>query len=194
MNDFPKLRKHLEALIIEFNEILQEKFEAGEIEAVELNISERDFVERSPRTRGILALVKLLKELDDPAQLELKHVLAAQSLLKIRQHRELATEILIQAIPHDSKKISEAATKALGEMMTPFDPANDVASFCQPVSNYYDIYSGEITVNNMTIRNCKVTIGEEHGIDVAKCGSNGSKFYIRDRSRNSGNGWRLANL
>lgn len=65
MNDFPKLRKNLEALIIEFNETLQEKFEAGEIEAVELNVSEFNFVERSPRTQGILALVKLLKELDD---------------------------------------------------------------------------------------------------------------------------------
>lgn len=116
MNDFPKLRKNLEALIIEFNETLQEKFEAGEIEAVELNVSEFNFVERSPRTQGILALVKLLKELDDPAKLELKHVFAAQSLLRISQHRELATEILIQAIPHESKKISEAATKALGEL------------------------------------------------------------------------------
>ncbi len=134
MNDFPKLRKHLEALIIEFNEILQEKFEAGEIEAVELNISERDFVERSPRTRGILALVKLLKELDDPAKLELKHVLAAQSLLKIRQHRELATEILIQAITHESKKISEAATKALGEMMNLSEIAGNSANCCQRIS------------------------------------------------------------
>lgn len=191
MSDFPKLRKNLEALIVEFNESLQEKFEAGEIEAVELNISERDFVERSPKTRGILALVKLLKELDDPAQLELKHVLAAQSLLKIRQHREIATEILIKAITHESKKISEAATKALGEMVTPVDSSNDLDSFYQPVSGYYDIYSGEITVNNMTISNCEVTIGQEHPIDVAKCGS---KFYIRDRSRNSGKGWRLANL
>lgn len=36
--------------------------------------------------------------------------------MRISQHRELATEILIQAIPHESKKISEAATKALGEL------------------------------------------------------------------------------
>lgn len=115
MSDFPKLRQNLETLIVEFNELLQEKFEAGDIEAVELSISEGNFVRRSPKTRGILALVRLLKELDDSTNLELKHVLAAQSLLKINQYRELATEVLIQAITHDSKKISEAATQALGE-------------------------------------------------------------------------------
>ncbi|MCC5900124.1 MAG: S8 family serine peptidase [Phormidium sp. BM_Day4_Bin.17] len=131
MSDFPKLRQNLETLIVEFNELLQEKFEAGDIEAVELSLSEGNFVRRSPKTRGILALVKLLKELDDPANLELKHVFAAQSLLKIHQYRELATEVLIEAVTHESKKISEAATQALGELMNLGRVSEDSTNCCQ---------------------------------------------------------------
>ncbi|MBD2572568.1 S8 family serine peptidase [Arthrospira platensis] len=69
-NNYPKLNNKFDEILNDFDNILKGKIAAGEIEAVELNISRQNFSDRSPRTEGILALVACLQELekswDDP--------------------------------------------------------------------------------------------------------------------------------
>ncbi|MDT9186547.1 MAG: S8 family serine peptidase [Limnospira sp. PMC 894.15] len=69
-NNYPKLNNKFDEILNDFDNILKGKIEAGEIEAVELNISPQNFSDRSPRTEGILALVACLQQLekswDDP--------------------------------------------------------------------------------------------------------------------------------
>ncbi|MDJ1174514.1 S8 family serine peptidase [Roseofilum capinflatum] len=62
--DYPKLREKLDEIRNEFDAILKRKIEAGEIEEVELSLSEHHFSSRSPRTDGLLALVACVKEVD----------------------------------------------------------------------------------------------------------------------------------
>jgi len=62
--DYPKLREKLDEIRNEFDAILKRKIKAGEIEEVELSLSEYSFSSRSPRTDSILALVACVKEID----------------------------------------------------------------------------------------------------------------------------------
>jgi hypothetical protein len=62
--DYPKLREKLDEIRNEFDAILKRKIDAGEIEEVQLSLSEHDFSSRSPRTDSILALVACVQEID----------------------------------------------------------------------------------------------------------------------------------
>ncbi|WP_228059145.1 hypothetical protein [Nostoc sp. LEGE 06077] len=59
-------------------------------------------------------LIDLPKDLT-PELIEKKHVLAAESLIRMQRCQELATQILIAAIGSKKREIPELATKALGE-------------------------------------------------------------------------------
>ncbi|MDJ1170898.1 S8 family serine peptidase [Roseofilum sp. BLCC_M154] len=62
--DYPKLREKLDEIRNEFDAIIKRKIDAGEIEEVQLSLSEHHFSSRSPRTDGLLALVACVKEVD----------------------------------------------------------------------------------------------------------------------------------
>lgn len=121
-SQFPKLSKKLDSIVAEFEKILVEKIKNGEIEDVELRISEINFAPRSSKTKAVLALVESLQSFvnidpensDTIKSIKKKHVLAAKSLLKIQKYKNLATQVLISAATK-SDEVGEIAVEALGE-------------------------------------------------------------------------------
>lgn len=122
-SEFPKLQKKLDEIQVKLNEFLRKEFidtEKPIIEDVELLISEANFVSPSPQTRAISSLIKLLTDLpkdeaEKLANIEKRHVLAAESLIRMQRSQELAMSVLVTAISSTKKKVPELAAKALGE-------------------------------------------------------------------------------
>jgi serine protease AprX len=123
-NQFPKLQAKLDEIQAKFDEVLRAEFinNGDLIEDVELRITEINFVSRSPQTRAASSLrdilVKLPKINDqiNAQEIKPKHVLAAESLIKMNRCQELATKVLIAAIQSEKAEVPELAAKALGEI------------------------------------------------------------------------------
>jgi serine protease AprX len=114
---YPRLKAKLDEIQIRLDEVLTTEFK-DLIEDVELRITEANFVPRSSQSRAILALMKLLIDLPKdfaPELIEKKHVLAAESLIRMQKCQELATQVLIAAIGSKKREVPELAAKALGE-------------------------------------------------------------------------------
>ncbi|MGB3205069.1 MAG: S8 family serine peptidase, partial [Crinalium sp.] len=122
-SEFPKLYAKMDEIQVKLNEFLKKEFidiEKPIIEDVELLISEANFVSPSPQTRAISSLIKLLTNLpkdesEKLANIEKRHVLAAESLIRMQRSQELAMSVLVTAISSTKKKVPELAAKALGE-------------------------------------------------------------------------------
>lgn len=124
-SQFPKLREKIDEIQVRINEILQEEFinvDPPLIENVEIEITEANFVSPSPQSQAISSLVKILKSVPktdegqlDSEAIEKKHVLAAESLIRMQRCQELAMKVLVAAISSNQKKVPELAAKALGK-------------------------------------------------------------------------------
>lgn len=121
---FPKLQAKLDEIEVKLNEFLRREFidlEIPLIEEVELHVTEANFVLPSPQTKAVSSLIKILTDLpksksEKLAEIDKKHVLAAESLLRMNRGQELAMEVLVIAIASTKKKVPELAAKALGEL------------------------------------------------------------------------------
>ena len=133
-DQFPKLQAKLDEIQLRLDDVLKTEFiniEKDAIENVELRVNASNFVERSPQTDAILALVNSLKclkvvkrkttkttikiEEEEAEEINKKHVFAAKSLLKIQKHQKLATKVLIAAMHSEDEDVVEKAIEALGE-------------------------------------------------------------------------------
>lgn len=131
-SQFPKLQKKLDEVQSRLDEVLKTEFiNTGLIEDIELNITEASFSDRSLETDAIFSLREVLVNLPklktegktqelDTEFIEKKHILAAQSLLKIQRSRELANKVLLAAISSDKENIPELAAQAIGEKKPKF--------------------------------------------------------------------------
>jgi serine protease AprX len=165
---YPKLKAKLDEIQVRLDEILTTEFK-DLIEDVELRITEANFIPRSSQSRAILALMKLLIDLPkdlDTELIEKKHVLAAESLIRMQRCQELATQVLIAAIGSKKKEVPELAAKALGEFSV---------SELKKSYNYHE--TGDRQRNLL--------------LDVVACGKNGQciqdngKYYFKPNNSNS---------
>lgn len=146
-SEHPKLKAKLDEIQVRLDEVIQTEFiEQGLIEDVELKITEANFIPRSFQSKAVLLLRKMLTDLPKSSAQELelqsiekKHILAAESLIRMNRCQELATQVLLTAIGSAKKEVPELAAKALGEfgsgfMMqdyTYFDDSCDDNGCCQ---------------------------------------------------------------
>ena len=131
-SEFPKLQKKLDELLWKFDKELQATIDEHGLEDVELSINKFSFVERSLKSKTIYSLRKILDEcfpLSDEKPITKRHILAAQSLLKLNKYQETALKIITEVINNEkyysstskveSEKLQELqglAVEALGEM------------------------------------------------------------------------------
>ena len=134
------LKARLDEIQVKLDEFLKKEFIDQElIEDVELQIDLSNFVPRSSESRAISSLRKLLINLPkkdgeefDVEAIKKKHVIAAESLIRIHKFQELATKVLIAAVESTKIQVSEQAAKALGELgVTNF--YNTHVSFTDPI-------------------------------------------------------------
>lgn len=125
-SEHPKLKAKLDEIQARLDEVIKAEFiDQDLIEDVELNITEANFIPRSFQTKAIFSLRKLLTDLPknstqelEPQSIEKKHILAAESLIRMNRCQELATQVLLTAICSTKKEVPELAAKALGEFST----------------------------------------------------------------------------
>jgi subtilisin family serine protease len=137
-SQFPKLQKNLDEIEARLNEVLKSEFvDTDLIEDLELTVTEYSFSERSSQTDVIASLRELLLSIPtmetkgkktndrsknelDTSQIQRKHILAAQSLLKVQKCQDLAIKVLLAGLKkddsNDHETVSEMAAKALGEL------------------------------------------------------------------------------
>ncbi|MDY6936949.1 MAG: S8 family serine peptidase [Cyanobacteriota bacterium] len=161
-SDNPKLKEKLEKIQLKLDEIFQNKFK-DLAEDFELVINESNFVPRSPQSHAISSLVTSLKELkvygktiaeitenknkktegeiqNNIDDIQKKHVLAAQSLLKVKKYSKLAIGVLIAAIDSPNNTVSEMAIEALGELSSDRQIPNILGN--RSTSKEYDFLEG----------------------------------------------------
>jgi hypothetical protein len=135
--DHPELKENLEKILWEFEEIL-EKYK---IHDLELLINESNFLPRSLKSKTAHSLRKALNDCFPlPKRTVAKsHILAAQSLLKLKKYQETAVEILTEVITNtkysDSKELQDLAFEALGEISDSDDMTPSETSFLGCVKN-----------------------------------------------------------
>jgi hypothetical protein len=117
------LKSKLDELQARLDEVLKTEFiDKDLIEDVELQIDLSNFAPRSSESRAIFSLREILIKLPKTKgklniqSIEKKHILAAESLIRMNRCKDLATQVLIAAIESDKPEVPELAAKALGEL------------------------------------------------------------------------------
>lgn len=153
-SEFPKLSKKIDEIKVRLDEVLKTEFiDDGSIESVQLNISESSFTRRSLQADVIFSLRELLTKLPklktrgkteelDTTHIQKKHILAAESLIKLKSSQSLATKVLVAAIKSDMEEIVELALKALGEIDSNIAMIN-IKSEANSRSQYLDTISAD---------------------------------------------------
>lgn len=125
-SEYPKLKAKLDEIQERLDEVIKAEFiDQDLIEDVELKITEANFIPRSFQSKAVFSLRKLLTDLPknstqelEPQAIEKKHILAAESLIRMNRCQELAMVVLVTAIGSAKKEVPELAAKALGEFST----------------------------------------------------------------------------
>lgn len=153
-SEFPKLKKKLDDIRWEFEKKLQEIIKDEGLEDVELSIDEFSFVERSLISKTTYSLRRTLDEclpISDQKNITKRHILAAQSLLKLHKYQETALKIITEVITNEqyspsssiSKELQESAIEALGEMSSLDITSNEMLFANCTCSNNIEICTGE---------------------------------------------------
>jgi hypothetical protein len=115
-SDYSKLKENFDEILWEFEKILKNK----EINDIEIVLTESNFVPRSLRSKTAFSLRKILDECLPlgTKDIQKKHLLAAQGLLKLNKYSGIAIEVIVEVINNSkySSSFQELAVKALGEI------------------------------------------------------------------------------
>jgi hypothetical protein len=166
-SEHPKLKAKLNEIQERLDEVIKAEFiDQDLIEDVELKITEANFVPRSFQSKAVSSLRKLLTDLPknstqdlEPQAIEKKHILAAESLIRMNRCQELAMQVLITAIGSAKKEVPELAAKALGEFSTPVFSESSTYFACDgnccSSDNGKTWYNTSTGTNHSTLNDCK---------------------------------------
>jgi hypothetical protein len=166
-SEHPKLKAKLDEIQERLDEVIKAEFiDQDLIEDVELKITEANFIPRSFQSKAVFSLRKLLTDLPknstqelEPQSIEKKHILAAESLIRMNRCQELAMQVLVTAIGSAKKEVPELAAKALGEFNTPVISESSTYFACDgnccSSDNGKTWYNTSTGTNHSSFNDCK---------------------------------------